>query len=110
MREIGGAASVMSHAATFGRRHRHGVGLVAHGRARGALPRYFAVLIRMRRYSIWPRSPSTPIGPVGGTFSSTSSFSPFTVAVATPFATVTTISFQSCGLYFVRVVKGPASA
>ena len=73
-------------------------------------PRYFAVLIRMRRYSICPRSPSRPIGPVGGTFRLDVELLAVHGAVAAPFCTVTIISFQSCGLYFVRFVNGPASA
>jgi hypothetical protein len=56
---------------------------------------------RMRRYSICPRSPSSPIGPVSGTFKAASSTSPLQVQCATPSFTVTTISFQSCALYLV---------
>ena len=55
-------------------------------------------LMRIRRYSIWPRSPSKPIGPVGGTFISSVSSSPLHSARATPSRTVTTRSFQSCAL------------
>ena len=50
---------------------------------------------RMRRYSIWPRSPSRPIWPVAGIFISPSSNSPLQSACATPFRTVTSIWFQS---------------
>jgi hypothetical protein len=54
---------------------------------------------RIRRYSICPRSPSKPIGPVSGTFKAASRISPLQVQWAAPFRTVTTTSFQSCGLY-----------
>ena len=66
--------------------------------AETARPQRESGLIRMRRYSIWPRSPSRPIGPVGGTARLVSSTSPLAVACATPPWTVTTSSFQSCGL------------
>ena len=52
----------------------------------------------MCRYSICPRSPSSPMGPVGGSTSAASSTSPLQVQCATLSFTVTTISFQSCGL------------
>jgi hypothetical protein len=55
-------------------------------------------LSRMRRYSICPRSPSKPMGPLAGTFMSSVSSSPLHSARAIPSRTVTTNSFQSCGL------------
>ena len=58
--------------------------------------------MRMRRYSICPRSPSTPIGPVSGTLSSTSSTSPFDVARATPFWTVTTAHVHGVPLHLLQ--------
>src|SRR5690242_8461028 len=54
-------------------------------------------LMRMWRYSIWPRSPSRPIGPVAGTFIAASNTSPLQRQYATPLFTVTSISFQSPG-------------
>ncbi len=56
----------------------------------------------MRRYSIWPRSPSSPMGPLAGSLRASSSTSPLQVQWATPLFTVTTISFQSWGLYLVN--------
>ena len=61
-------------------------------------------LIRMRRYSIWPRSPSSPMGPVAGTGKASSSNSPLHVQRAAPPRTVISISFQSCGRYFASPV------
>ena len=52
-------------------------------------------LIRIRRYSTWPRSPSSPIGPEAGTFMAASRTSPLQVQWATVPLTVTTNSFQS---------------
>ena len=43
-------------------------------------------LMRIRRYSIWPRSPSTPIGPDAGSASASSSTSPLHVGVGHPAA------------------------
>jgi len=53
--------------------------------------------MRIRRYSICPRSPSRPIGPLGGSANAASISVPLQVTVATPARTVTTSSFQSCG-------------
>lgn len=55
-------------------------------------------LIWMCRYSIAPRSASSPMPPVAGTGSASSSTSPLQVQWATPPFTTITISFQSCGL------------
>ena len=71
--------------------------LDAGGRSQCCRHRVGSILIRIRRYSIWPRSPSTPIGPVAGSASAASSTSPLQVARATPSSTVITSSFQSCG-------------
>jgi hypothetical protein len=59
-------------------------------------------LIWMRRYSIWPRSPSRPMGPVSGSLNSASRTSPLQVQRAMPPLTTTSIWFQSCGLYFFK--------
>src|SRR5690606_21623098 len=61
------------------------------------MPRTQFAMILMRRYSTWPRSPSSPINPAGGTLNADSMTSPLHVTSATPPRTVTTISFQSCG-------------
>lgn len=55
-------------------------------------------LIRIRRYSIWPRSPSKPIGPFSGSLNSASRTSPLQVQRALRPFTSTTISFQSPAL------------
>ena len=52
---------------------------------------------RTLRYSICPRSPSSPIPPDAGNFSASSRTSPFDVQYATLFFTTTVISFHSCG-------------
>src|SRR5688500_5700143 len=70
---------------------------------------YCDSLIRMRRYSIVPRSASRPIGPVAGSLRAASRTSPLQVQWATPSLTTTTISFQSWGLYFLSALYGPAT-
>ncbi len=61
---------------------------------------YSNALSWMRRYSICPRSPSSPMGPVAGSFRASSSTSPLHSQCATFSFTVTMMVFQSCGLYF----------
>ena len=59
----------------------------------------FSSFSRMRRYSICPLSPSSPIGPDAGSMSASSRTSPLHVQWATLSLTFTTSSFQSCGRY-----------
>ena len=66
--------------------------------------RYLISFSRRFRYSICPRSASSPMPPVSGTFRASSSTSPLHVQWATFPFTTTTISFQSCGRYFVKVL------
>jgi len=56
-----------------------------------------SAIIRMRRYSIWPLSPSIPSGPVAGSFIASSITSPLHVARATPSFTVISRSFHCIG-------------
>src|SRR5262249_1771638 len=71
------------------------------GRSRASRRAHLISLSRSLRYSICPRSASSPIGPVAGTFIFSSNSSPLQVQCATSPFTTTTISFQSWGLYFL---------
>ncbi len=51
--------------------------------------------MRIRRYSICPMSPSSPIGPLAGTLKASSITSPLQVQRAVPPVTTTSRSFQS---------------
>ena len=59
---------------------------------------YGSSLSWMRRYSIVALSASRPMGPVAGSLRAASRTSPLQVQWAMPSFTVTSMTFQSCGL------------